>query len=32
MKKTDRIIWSDQIDYEDWREDMETEYPDKNEQ
>ena len=32
MEKADRIIWSDQIDYEDWREDMETEYPDKNEQ
>ena len=32
MEKTDHIIWSDQIDYEDWREDMESEYPDENEQ
>ena len=32
MKKTDHIIWSDQIDYEDWRKDMECEYPGKNEQ
>lgn len=30
--KPNHIIWSDQIDYEDWREDMETEYPDKTEQ
>ena len=32
MEKTDHIIWSDKIDYEDWREDMESEYPDENEQ
>ena len=32
MEKTDHLIWSDQIDYEDWREDMESEYPDENEQ
>ena len=32
IEKTDHIIWSDQIDYEDWREEMESEYPDENEQ
>ena len=32
MEKTDHIIWSDQIEYEDWRKDMECEYPGKNEQ
>lgn len=30
--KPNHIIQSDQIDYEDRREEMETEYPDKTEQ
>lgn len=29
---TDHVIWTYKIDYEDWREDMEREYPEKNEQ
>ncbi len=32
LKKTEHIIWSDRIDYEDWRLDMESEYPDESEQ
>ena len=32
QKKTEHIIWSDRIDYEDWRSDMESEYPDDSEQ
>ena len=32
MEKTDRIIWSDNVNYEDWRADMESEYPDESEQ
>ena len=24
MEKTDHLIWSDQIDYEDWREDIKS--------
>ena len=29
---TDHVIWTYEIDYEDWREDMESEYPEENEQ
>ena len=31
MRKTDHLIWSWDIDYEDWRVDMENEYPDLSE-
>ena len=32
MKKTDHLIWSNyDIDYEDWRDDLEAEYPDMTE-
>ncbi|MBO4869590.1 MAG: hypothetical protein J5585_07755 [Clostridia bacterium] len=27
MEKTDHVIWSDEINYEDWRDDMEEAYP-----
>jgi len=32
MENTDRIIWSYDVNYEDWREEMEANYPDKSEQ
>ena len=31
MENTDRIIWSYDVNYEDWREEMEANYPDKSE-
>lgn len=32
MEKTDHLIWSNyDIDYEDWRDDLETDYPDMTE-
>ena len=31
MEDTDRLIWSNyEIDYEDWRDDLEAEYPDRD--
>ena len=31
MTEQKRIIWSNDLDYEDWREDLEAEYPDMTE-
>ncbi len=31
MKDSDHLIWSDDLDYEDWRDDLEAEYPDLSE-
>lgn len=31
MTEQKRIIWSNDLNYEDWREDLEAEYPDMTE-